>query len=100
MNSYSGYLDDLSGWYAGNISPNFLKCRAEIMNILQEENALLEIVKLVGQDSLADSQRRTLEIARVIREEFAQQNAYDPEDTYVPISKQYQQMEAILNLYR
>ena len=64
-----------------------------------EESRLLEIVKLIGKDVLPEDQKLTLEIARLIREGFLQQNAYHPIDTYVPIEKQYRMMDIILYLY-
>ena len=70
------------------------------MNILQEESSLMEIVKLIGEDVLPDEQRAVLEVARVIRLGFLQQNAYHKEDTYVPLEKQNKMMEVILELYK
>ena len=69
------------------------------MSILQEESNLMEIVKLIGEDVLPDEQRAVLEIARVIRLGFLQQNAYHKDDTYVPMEKQNKMMETILHLY-
>jgi len=99
MNSYSGYLQELEEWYINQVNPKFLDYRAKIMAILQEENSLNEIVKLIGQDTLADSQKLTLLIARVIRTGFAQQNAYNPEDTYMPLKAQFTRMDEIIKLY-
>jgi len=94
MQSYSDY--DLNGWYAENVNPKFAERRAEVMRILQEEHALLEIVKLIGTDSLAESQKKILAMAKIIREKFLQQNAYDPSDTYMPLAEQFALMEDIL----
>lgn len=99
-NSYSEYLNDLSDWYSDNISPDFMKCREEICAILLEENSLMEIVKLIGADVLPDDQKLVIEIARVIRVGFLQQNAFHKDDTFVPIEKQYRMMDTILHLYR
>jgi len=99
LDSYSGYLQDLSEWYNNHVNPQFMEYRAKIMAILQEENSLNEIVKLIGQDTLADSQRLTLLIAQVIRTEFTQQNAYNPEDTYMPLKAQFARMDEIVKLY-
>lgn len=96
LNSYSAYTEDLSDWYAENVSPDFLKKRAEIMSILGEEASLMEIVKLIGSDVLPDSQKATLEAARIIRQGFLQQNAFHSEDTYVPMEKQEKMMDIIL----
>lgn len=98
-NSYSEYLGDLSDWYADNISPDFMKCREEICALLLEENSLMEIVKLIGADVLPDDQKLVIEIARVIRVGFLQQNAFHKDDTFVPIEKQYKMMDTILTLY-
>ncbi|MDR3090974.1 MAG: V-type ATP synthase subunit A [Clostridiales bacterium] len=99
LTSYSEYLDDLEEWYAENAGEDFLKHRAEILKLLQEENELMEIVKLIGSDVLPDSQKVVLEMARVVRLGFAQQNAYHKFDTYVPLVKQRRMMEVILLLY-
>ncbi len=99
-NSYSEYLNDLSDWYSDNISPDFMKCREEICALLLEENSLMEIVKLIGADVLPDDQKLVIEIARVIRVGFLQQNAFHKDDTFVPIEKQYRMMDTILHLYR
>ena len=97
--SYSEYLAELDDWFSENVNPNFNKCRARIKSILNEENQLMEIVKLIGSDLLADDQKLILEIARVIRAGFLQQNATHANDAYVPIAKQYLMLEAIIKLY-
>jgi len=99
LTSYSEYLDDLAPWYNENVGPKFLEYREEILKLLQEENDLMEIVKLIGADVLPDSQKLVLEISRVIRQGYAQQNAYHDFDTYVPFEKQMKMMETILYLY-
>ena len=99
INSYSEYIDDLAPWYNENLGESFLQNRSEIMAILQEEANLNEIVKLIGADVLPDGQKLTLEIARVIRLGFLQQNAFHADDTYVPLAKQARMMETILYLY-
>lgn len=99
LSSYSEYVDDLSDWYSDNIHRNFVNARSRMMNILQEESKLMEIVKLIGEDVLPDEQKAVLEIAKVIRLGFLQQNAYHKDDTYVPLMKQYKMMELILHLY-
>ncbi len=100
LTSYSEYIDDLSPWYLKNVSDEFIEARAEIMRILQEESALMDIVKLIGADVLPEDQRLTLEIARLIRVGFLQQNAYHANDTYVPIEKQFKMLQAVLHLYK
>lgn len=98
LNSYSAYFDELEKWYCENISPDFAKYRNEILAILSEESSLMEIVKLIGADVLPESQKATLEIAKIIRQGFLQQNAFHKEDTYVPLDKQFKMMEIILYL--
>lgn len=99
LTSYSEYLSDLAPWYTEHVSPNFVNSRNQLMAILNQESSLMEIVKLIGSDVLPDDQKLTLEIARVIRLGFLQQNAFHPEDTCVPLQKQMKMMEIILYLY-
>ncbi len=99
LTSYSEYINDLNDWYAENIAEDFKTCRDEISAILQEEASLMEIVKLIGSDVLPDSQKLVIEIARVIRLGFLQQDALNPVDTYATIEKQYKMMKIILHLY-
>ena len=81
------------------MAKNILNTRSVINNLLQEENKLMEIVKLVGADVLPDDQKLVIQIARVIRIGFLQQNAFHPDDTYVPIEKQRDMMKVIVHLY-
>ncbi|MBP1561613.1 MAG: V-type ATP synthase subunit A [Oscillospiraceae bacterium] len=97
--SYSEYLDDLANYYDENVSLDFLKYRQRISNILLEEHKLMEIVKLIGSDVLPEDQKLVIEIARVVRVGFLQQNAYHKDDTYVPLEKQFKMMGIILTLY-
>lgn len=97
--SYSEYSSDLTDWYKDNVDPDFVPCRDEIASILAEETNLMEIVKLIGADVLPDDQKLIIEIARVIRVGFLQQNAFHSDDTFVPIAKQMKMMQAILHLY-
>lgn len=99
LGSYSEYVDDLSDWYRENVAPDFVEKRADVVRILQEESGLMDIVKLIGADVLPEDQKLTLEIARVIRVGFLQQNAYHQNDTYVPLDKQYRMLSTILYLY-
>lgn len=96
--SYSEYLDDLKRWFDVNVDRKFLVLRNEMMNILHEETQLMEIVKLIGSDVLPEDQKLSLEIARVIRVGFLQQNAFHPEDTYVPYEKQLKMLQLISHL--
>lgn len=98
LTSYSEYLTDLGPWYKDNVDPNFVDNRNQIMAILNQESSLMEIVKLIGGDVLPDDQKLTLEIARVIRLGFLQQNAFHKDDTCVPMTKQFKMMEIILYL--
>ena len=95
LDSYSLYLDALDDWYDREVSPEWNPLRAWAMGVLQKEAELQEIVQLVGSDALPDEEQITIEVARMIREVFLQQNAYDPVDTYCPMSKQYDMMKAI-----
>ena len=99
MSSYSEYLPDLASWYADNVGPDFIEDRNQLVAILNQESSLMEIVKLIGNDVLPDDQKLTLEIARVIRLGFLQQNAFHPQDTCVPLEKQKKMMDTILYLY-
>lgn len=100
LTSYSEYLNDLSGWYSDHVSPKFLDYRNRIMSILSQENSLMEIVKLIGADVLPDDQKLTLEIAKVIRLGFLQQNAFHKDDTCVSMEKQFKMMDVILYLFK
>ncbi len=97
--SYSEYTGDLANWYRDNVSPDFMKYREELCSLLLEENSLMEIVKLIGADVLPDDQKLVIEIARVIRVGFLQQNAVHADDTFVPLEKQFKMMHVILHLY-
>ena len=99
ITSYSEYLENLDDWFIENVNADFNKCRVRIKNILSEENQLMEIVKLIGSDLLADDQKLILETARVIRSGFLQQNATHPNDSYVPIEKQYLMIDVIIKLH-
>lgn len=93
--SYSEYMDDLSDWYYKNVARDYLSLRKEIISILHDETELMEIVKLIGSDVLPEDQKLTLEIAKVIRVGFLQQNCFHKDDTYVPLEKQYKMLKVI-----
>ncbi len=95
LNSYSLYLDALNDWYDREVSPEWNPLRSWAMSVLQKEAELQEIVQLVGSDALPDEEQVTIEVARMIREIFLQQNAYDAVDTYCSMAKQYDMMKAI-----
>ena len=97
--SYSEYLTDLSPWYYDNVGPDFMSCREQIASILLQETSLMEIVKLIGSDVLPDDQKLIIEVARVIRVGFLQQNFFHDQDTYVSLEKQLKMMRVILHLY-
>ena len=100
MQSYSEYFTDLDPWFIQHEGEEFVTYRKEISIILQQENKLMEIVKLIGSDVLPDDQKLTIQIASVIRIGFLQQNAMLPQDTYVPLEKQKLMMKIILHLYK
>ena len=100
MESYSEYVRDLSPWYRANVDRRFVEDRSKITAILSTEDKLMETVRLIGSDVLPDDQKLTLEIARVIRQGFLQQNAFHEEDRNVPLKKQFLMMETILYLYK
>jgi V/A-type H+-transporting ATPase subunit A len=95
LNSYSLYTKALGDWYRENVSPEWQKLRDDAMELLQKEAELQEIVQLVGSDALPEDQQLTLEITRMIREYFLQQNAYHEVDTFCPMDKQYKLLKAI-----
>jgi len=95
LNSYSLYLDTLGPWYDTEVSPEWNPLRSWAMEVLQKEAELQEIVQLVGSDALPETEQITIEVARLIREVFLQQNAYDAVDTFCSMKKQYDMMKAI-----
>ena len=96
--SYSEYIPDLERWFNKNVDPKFLRDRQELASILAEETKLMEIVKLMGSDVLPDDQKLIIEVAKLVRVGYLQQNAFHPDDTYVPLEKQLKMMEVILYL--
>ena len=100
LTSYSEYINDLSSWYMDNVDKRFVDDRNRLMALLVQESSLMEIVKLIGADVLPDDQKLVLEIAKVIRLGFLQQNAFHKDDTSVPLIKQFKMMEVILYLYK
>ena len=98
--SYSEYVTDLTKCYNKNVDMRFLRSRQEIMSLLAEEAKLMEIVKLIGSDVLPEDQKLVIEICKVIRVGYLQQNAFHKDDTYVPLQKQMKMMDVILYLYK
>lgn len=99
MDSYSEYFNDIDPWFIENAGEDFVLYRNRISALLQEESSLMEIVKLIGADVLPDDQKLVIEIARIIRVGFLQQNAFHADDTFVPLEKQKLMMKVILHLY-
>lgn len=97
--SYSDYVLDLSSWLDENVSENWVKDRQILAYLLAEEAKLLEIVNLMGPDVLPEDQKLIIEVARIIRVGYLQQNAFHKDDTYVPMAKQLKMMEVIIHLY-
>ena len=97
--SYSEYVNSLQDWYEENVDSDFNECRQRIIELLEEENELLEISKVVGQDVLSDSKKLVLETCKAIRMGFLQQSALNEIDTSIPIKKQFKMMESILVIY-
>ena len=97
LTSYSLYLDTLAPWYTEQFGENYMKNREKAMHILQEESELQEIVRLVGQDALSPTDRLTMETAKMIREDFLQQNAFVDEDAYSAYAKQFRLLDVILH---
>jgi V/A-type H+-transporting ATPase subunit A len=100
VDSYSEYLDDVKDWWHTNIDKEWLSLRLAIMELLQKEQRLLQVVKLVGPDVLPPTQRLVLEVSRLFKNAFLQQVSYDPIDTYSSARKQFLMLEAIMLFYR
>ncbi|WP_028828528.1 V-type ATP synthase subunit A [Proteocatella sphenisci] len=98
LTSYSGYTKLLEDYYAQEVAEDLLPIREQMMSILGEEEKLNSIVQLVGEDVLPDDQRITIEIAKVIKRGFLQQNAMHKDDTFVPLKKQYEMLKVIKHL--
>ena len=98
--SYSEYIDNLQEWFETNVNADFMEVRQEIISLLEEENELLEIAKVVGQDVLSDTKKLVLEVAKAIRVGFLQQSAFNDTDTSIPLEKQFEMMNSILIIYK
>lgn len=99
LDSYSLYLDSVTAWYKKNAGENWREARDEAMKLLQKEEQLQEIVQLVGPDALPDTERLVLEVTKMLREDFLQQNAYHDVDAYCPLKKQVLMLTLILKFY-
>ena len=100
MNSYSGYLADIAKWWHENVSEDWLSLRSEAYGILQREDTLKEIVRLLGPEALPDEEKLILEVARMIKIGFLQQNSFDDVDTFCSPEKQFKLMKLLVNFYR
>ncbi|MCL6090863.1 MAG: V-type ATP synthase subunit A [Candidatus Thermoplasmatota archaeon] len=98
LNSYSLYQGDLRSWFDEKVSKEWGEIYDHAMGLLQKESELQEVVQLVGYDALPEREKNTLDIARMIREDFLQQSAFDEVDQYCSIEKQYKMLKAILEL--
>jgi V/A-type H+-transporting ATPase subunit A len=100
LESYSEYLEDVTDWWTENAGPEWAEDRAEIMELLQKEERLQQVVKLVGPDALPDSQRFILEVCTLFKNAFLQQNAFDETDRYSTVEKQLKMLQIILTYWR
>jgi V/A-type H+-transporting ATPase subunit A len=99
IDSYSEYLDDIKTWWHKNIDESWSSYRYEIMELLQKEQRLLQVVKLVGPDVLPQTQRLILEVCSIFKNTFLQQSAFDKVDTYSSARKQFLMLKTILMFY-
>jgi V/A-type H+/Na+-transporting ATPase subunit A len=100
MQSYSGYLEDVSKWWKDNVSAEWYNLRAESYHILQREDTLKEIVRLLGPEALPDEEKLVLEVARMIKIGILQQNSFDKVDTYCSPQKQLKQVKLMVQFYK
>jgi len=99
LNSYSLYLDNIEEYLSKEVAKDYLQLRSEAMRILQEEASLEELVRLVGLEALSPEDRLILETAKSIREDFLHQHAFDPQDAYTGVKKQYRMLKVIIKLF-
>jgi V/A-type H+-transporting ATPase subunit A len=100
MQSYSGYLEDVSKWWKENVSADWYDLRAESYHILQREDTLKEIVRLLGPEALPDEEKLVLEVARMIKIGILQQNSFDKIDTYCSPEKQLKLVRLMVKFYK
>jgi len=96
LQSYSLYINDLEPWYRAELAKDFVSLRQKALEVLQKESELQEIVQLVGVDALPEREKGILDLARMLREDYLQQSAYDEVDTYTSLPKQYRMLHSIL----
>ncbi|MDG7054775.1 MAG: V-type ATP synthase subunit A, partial [Nitrososphaerota archaeon] len=100
MNSYSGYLSDVEKWWKSNVNEDWLNLRNEAYEVLQREDTLKEIVRLLGPEALPDDEKLILEVARMIKIGFLQQNSFDKVDTYCSPEKQFKLLKLLVEFYK
>jgi V/A-type H+-transporting ATPase subunit A len=100
MNSYSGYLSDIGKWWGDNVSKEWFEARREAYGILQREDTLKEIVRLLGPEALPDEEKLILEVARMVKIGILQQNSFDEVDTYCSPQKQFKLLTLLVDFYR
>jgi len=97
--SYTLYINELRPWFNTNVNPKFLDYRSESMTLLQKDKELEDIVQLVGPEALPESEKIILEVARMIKEDFLQQNAFNEVDSYSTMEKQWMMLRIIIDFY-
>jgi V/A-type H+-transporting ATPase subunit A len=100
MQSYSGYLEDVSKWWKENVTGEWYDLRAESYHVLQREDTLKEIVRLLGPEALPDEEKLVLEVARMIKIGILQQNSFDKVDTYCSPQKQVKLVKLMVKFYK
>ena len=100
MNSYSGYLADIAKWWGENINEDWLSLRGEAYGVLQREDTLKEIVRLLGPEALPDEEKLILEVARMVKIGLLQQNSFDDVDTFCSPEKQYKLLKLLVDFYK
>jgi V/A-type H+-transporting ATPase subunit A len=100
MQSYSGYLEDVSKWWKENVTGEWYDLRAESYHVLQREDTLKEIVRLLGPEALPDEEKLVLEVARMVKIGILQQNSFDKVDTYCSPQKQVKMVSLMVKFYK
>lgn len=99
LNSYSLYVENFADFWREQVAPDFAEVRRTAMELLEKESKLMEIVRLVGMESLSNTDKLVLEVARMIREDFLFQDAFDPEDAFTPLDRQYGLLKSLVTFY-
>jgi V/A-type H+-transporting ATPase subunit A len=100
MMSYSGYVETVRSWWASNVAPDWYELRSYVYRLLRREEELLELVRLLGPESLADEEKLILDVGRMIREGFLQQSAFDQIDSYCSTRKQYLMLRLFVTFHK